>query len=81
MTIGKTIGRACFINESISEKALVPENTIIGIEIIMEKKNIDQGKKKLIRINIGVGFASTLGLAQEITKSPINGLFALSTSI
>jgi len=51
------------IKESIGEKAIIPENTIIGIENIMEKKNKDQGKKKLRWIYIGVGFASALGFA------------------
>jgi len=51
------------IKESISEKATIPENTILDIENIMEKKNKDQGKEKLTRIYIGVGFASVLGFA------------------
>jgi len=51
------------IRESISEKAIVPENTILGVENIMEKKNRDQSKKKLALVYVGVGFASALGLA------------------
>ena len=51
------------IKENICNEATVSENTIIGVENIMEKKNKDQGKKKLTRIYVGVGFASALGLA------------------
>jgi len=50
------------IKESICGKALIPENTILGIENVMEKKNKDRSKKKLTLIYIGVGVASALGL-------------------
>jgi len=49
------------IKECIRDKAIVPVNTIIGIEGIMEKKNTVRNKKKLTMIYIGVGFAATLG--------------------
>jgi len=50
------------IKESICEKSIVPENTILGVENIMEKKNKDSNKKKLTLIFIGVGVVSILGL-------------------
>jgi len=50
------------IKESIRDKAIIPENTIIGIEGIMEKKNKMSNKKKLTMVYIGVGVASALGL-------------------
>ena len=50
------------IKESISDKTIIPENTIVGIEDIMEKKNNKSNKKKLTMIYIGVGFVSALGL-------------------
>jgi len=51
------------IKESIREKATIPENTILGVENIMEKKNKDSNKKKLTLIYIGVGVVSALGLS------------------
>ena len=50
------------IRECICDKAVVPVNTIIGIEDIMEKKSKVRSKKKLTMIYIGVGVAATLGL-------------------
>ena len=50
------------IKESICDKAIVPANTIIGIEDIMEKKKKNCNKKKLIKVYIGVGIAAALGL-------------------
>jgi DNA-binding transcriptional MerR regulator len=50
------------IKESIRDKAIIPANTIIGIENTMEKKNKNRGNKKLVLIYIGVGIASALGL-------------------
>jgi DNA-binding transcriptional MerR regulator/DNA-directed RNA polymerase subunit RPC12/RpoP len=50
------------IKESIRGKAIIPANTILDIEEIMEKKNKNRNKKKRIMIYIGVGIASTLGL-------------------
>ena len=49
------------IKESIRDKAVIPANTILGIEDMMEKKNQVQGKKKLIMVYIGVGIAAALG--------------------
>ena len=45
------------IKESIRDKAIIPENTILGIEDIMEKKNSIRNKKKLTVIYFGVGGA------------------------
>jgi len=50
------------IKERICDKAIVPVNTIIGIEGIMEKKNKVRNKKKLIMIYVGVGIVAALGL-------------------
>ena len=54
------------IKESIGSNAVVPVNTIIGVESIMENKkkirNKTIGKKKLAMVYIGVGTASALGL-------------------
>jgi len=50
------------IKENIREKATIPENTIIDVENIMEKKNKDRNKRKLALIYVGVGIAATLGL-------------------
>jgi DNA-binding transcriptional MerR regulator len=49
------------IKECISDKTIVPVNTIIGIESIMEKKNKVRNKKKLTMIYIVVGLAATSG--------------------
>ena len=50
------------IKESIHNKTIIPAKTIIGIDAIMEKKKMVQGKKKLAIIYAGVGAASALGL-------------------
>jgi hypothetical protein len=50
------------IEESIRDKAIIPANTILGIEDIMEKKNKNCNKKKLTKIYIGVGIAAASGL-------------------
>jgi DNA-binding transcriptional MerR regulator len=50
------------IEESIRDKAIVPANTMLGIEDIMEKKNKNRNKKKLTKIYLGVGIAAALGL-------------------
>jgi len=50
------------IKERICDKAIVPVNTLIGIEGIMEKKNTVRNKQKLTMIYVGVGIASALGL-------------------
>ena len=47
------------IKESIRDKAVIPVNTIIGIEGIVKKKN--KNKKKLTMIYVGVGITATLG--------------------
>ena len=49
------------IRESIRDKAIVPANTILGIEDIMEKNNKNRNRKKLTLIYIGVAIAATLG--------------------
>jgi len=43
------------IKKSISDKAIIPANSILGVEDIMEKKNKDRNKKKLTLIYIAVG--------------------------
>lgn len=45
------------IKESIRDKAIIPANTILDIEDIMEKKNKVRNRKKLIMVYIGVGIA------------------------
>jgi len=50
------------IKESIQDKAIIPKNTLLDIEDIMEKKNTVRNKKKLTLIYIGVGIAATSGL-------------------
>ena len=50
------------IKESIRDKAIVPANTILGIEDIMEKKNQNRNKNRLAVIYIVVGIAAALGL-------------------
>ena len=49
------------IKECVSDKAIVPVNTIIDIDGIIEKKNKVRSKKNLAMIYVGVGIASTLG--------------------
>jgi DNA-binding transcriptional MerR regulator len=50
------------IKESIRNKSIVPANSILDVEHIMEKKNKTRNTKKLALIYIGVGIASALGL-------------------
>jgi len=50
------------IQETIRDKAILPANTILGIEIMMEKKNKVRNRKKLAMVYVGVGIAATLGL-------------------
>ena len=51
------------IKENIRNKTIIPANTILDIEDVMEKKNKSHNKKKLILIFIGVGAAATLGFS------------------
>ena len=50
------------IKESIYNKAVIPANTILDIEDMMENKNKIQGKKTLMIVYLGVGVACVLGL-------------------
>ena len=50
------------IKESIRDKAVIPANTMLDIENMMEKKSKVQGKKALAIVYIGVGVACALGL-------------------
>jgi DNA-binding transcriptional MerR regulator len=50
------------IKESIRDKAIIPANTILDIEEIMDKKSKNRNMKKLAMIHAGVGVASALGL-------------------
>jgi DNA-binding transcriptional MerR regulator len=50
------------IQESIRDKTIIPENIILGIDSIMENKNMIRSKKKLAVIYVGVGSASAAGL-------------------
>ena len=50
------------IKESICNEAVIPANTILDIEDMMEKKNKVQGKKTLMIVYLGVGVACVLGL-------------------
>ena len=50
------------LKESISNKTIIPVNSIYDIEELMEKKNKVQGKKALAIVHIGVGVVSALGL-------------------
>ena len=50
------------MKESIRDKAIIPANTILDIEGIMEKKNKVRNKKKLTMIYVGVGVAAASGL-------------------
>jgi len=61
------------IKESIRDKAIVPVNTILGIEGIMEKKDKVRNKKKLaiIYIAVGVTVASQLLLLAWLITSRI----------
>jgi len=46
------------IKDSIRDKAMIPANTIIGIEGMMEKKKKIRNQKKLAMIYMGVGVAA-----------------------
>ena len=48
------------IKENIRNEAIIPVNTILGVEDIMEKKNAIRNKKKLALIYTGVGVAVVL---------------------
>ena len=50
------------IKENVRDKAIIPANTILDIENMMEKKDRIQGMKTLIMVYIGVGVACALGL-------------------
>ena len=54
------------IKESIRNKTIIPANTIIGIDDIMEKKKMSHGKKKLAIVYAGVGAASALGSSKAL---------------
>jgi len=49
------------IKESIRDKAIIPANTILGIEDTMKKRKKVNSKKTLVIIYIGVGIFSALG--------------------
>jgi DNA-binding transcriptional MerR regulator/predicted RNA-binding Zn-ribbon protein involved in translation (DUF1610 family) len=51
------------IKENISNKAIVPANSILDVEHIMEKKNRNRSIKKLALTYTFVAITSTLGLA------------------
>ena len=50
------------IKESSRDKTIIPANTILDIEHMMEKKNKAGGKRTLMIVYIGVGVACALGL-------------------
>lgn len=50
------------IKENICDKAIIPVNTVLGIEDIMKKRNKVRNKKKLAMIYTGVGIAVASGL-------------------
>jgi len=50
------------IKESIRDKTMIPANTMLGIESIMENKNKVRNRKKLTLIYVGVGIAAAAGL-------------------
>lgn len=50
------------IKENIRNKAIIPVNTVLGIEDIMKKRNKVRNKKKLAMIYTGVGIAVASGL-------------------
>jgi len=49
------------IKESIGDKAMIPANTILGIEDMMEKRNKVRNRKKLTMVYVGVGIAAVSG--------------------
>ena len=49
------------IKESIHDKAIIPANTILGIEDTMKKRKKINSKKTLVMVYIGVGIFSVLG--------------------
>ena len=51
------------IKESISDTAIIPANTILGIEDIMEKKRKTQGRRKLTLVHIAVAVGCVLQTA------------------
>jgi len=61
------------IKDSIRDQAIIPENSFLGIEVIMEKKNKVRNRKKLTMIYIGVGVfsASQLVLLAWLVTSRI----------
>ncbi|MCL2719595.1 MAG: MerR family transcriptional regulator [Lachnospiraceae bacterium] len=50
------------IKENIHDKTIIPANTILGIEDVMENRKKNSNKKKLVLIFTGVGVAAVLGL-------------------
>ena len=58
----KQLAMINIIKESAQDKTIIPANTILDVEINMEKKNKDRSKKKLTMVYVGVGVASILGL-------------------
>lgn len=50
------------IKENIRDKAIIPVNTVLGIEDIVKKRNKVRNKKKLAMIYTGVGIAVASGL-------------------
>ena len=51
------------ITENISDKVIIPANSIVGIENVMEKNKSIGSRKKLTMVYIGVAVAATLGLS------------------
>lgn len=58
----KQLEMITIIKENISGKTIVPANTILDVEHIMEKKNKTRDTKKLMLIYMAVGIVSALGL-------------------
>jgi len=50
------------IKESVRDKIMIPANTILDIEDMMEQKSKVQDKKTLAIVHIGIGLACALGL-------------------
>jgi len=59
----KQLAMITVMKESIRDKAIIPANTIIGVEDSMEKKGKVGNKKKLHRIYIVIWVAAALGFA------------------
>jgi Zn finger protein HypA/HybF involved in hydrogenase expression len=51
------------IKESIGNNAIVPANSILDVEHIMEKKNKTKGKRKLTLVYVGVGILCATQIA------------------